>query len=88
MTDPPRLVAELVGHGWTVVGQGRDHIRLAWPNRRSGFLVVPTDTTAPEFVEMWGYVLAELEAAVDVGVKAAHALAGQVSGTAQGEAGR
>lgn len=78
MIDPQRLITELVRHGWTVVGQGRGHTRLAWPNRRTGFLVVPTDLSAPEFTEMWQPVLAELEAAVDVGVKAAHVLAGQV----------
>lgn len=80
MTDPQRLVDEIVRAGWTVVGQGRGCTRLVWPgyiHQRS--LLVPLDTTAPEFDEMWRAALAQLESAVDVGVKAAHALAGLVA---------
>lgn len=77
MIDPQRLIDELTAHGWTDVGHERGYVRLAWPDRR-GTLVVPTDPTAPEFAELAGAALALLEAAVDVGVKAAHVLAGQV----------
>lgn len=78
MTDPQRLIDELVKSGWTVVGNGRCSTRLIWPGRlRQGSLVVPLDLSAPEFQEMWRAVVAQLEEAVDVGVKAAYVLAGQ-----------
>jgi hypothetical protein len=41
--------------------------------------MVILDRTAPEYAEHTAAVVAELEAAVDVGVKAAHALAGTVA---------
>lgn len=79
MIDPQRLIDDLVAAGWTVTGQGRDYTRLGWPGRRPGFLLVPTDPAASDYQTWADRLHAELEAAVDTGVKAAHALAGQVA---------
>jgi hypothetical protein len=78
VTDPQRLVDELTRHGWAVVGRGRHYARLTWPgiNHNARTLVVPLDTAAPEFQELWEAARGQMESAVDVGVKAAHALAG------------
>ncbi len=81
MSDPQRLVDDLVRGGWTIVGRGRGYTRLAWPTRllHDRTLVVPSDKAAPEFDEMWQAVRGQLEDAVEVGVKAAHVLGGQVA---------
>lgn len=78
MTDPQCLVDELTRHGWAVVGHGRHYARLTWPgiNHHARTLLVPLDPEAPEFPELWDAARAQLESAVDVGVKAAHVLAG------------
>jgi hypothetical protein len=77
VTDLQRLVDELTARGWTVAGTGRGYTRLLWPGLADrGALFVPTDSSAPDFAELWQAVLAELEDAVATGVQAAYVLAG------------
>lgn len=79
MIDPQRLAGELVRAGWTVAGRGRGYVRLLWPGlREHEFLLVPTDTTAPDFDGLWQAAISELEDTVATGVRAAHVLAGLV----------
>lgn len=80
MTDPQRLIDDLTAAGWNIAGKGRSYTRLFWPGlREHTFLLVPTDQGDPEFLDLWRAALGELEDAVATGVKAAHALAGQVA---------
>lgn len=80
MTDSQRLITDLVAAGWNIADRGRGYTRLFWPGlREHTTLFVPTDQSAPDFPDLWQAALGELEDAVATGVKAAHALAGQVA---------
>lgn len=75
-TTPDRLVAALTAAGWFEDGRGRGYLLLRW-GTHPGLLVVPTDTTAPEYEVMMTAALATLEKAADYGSAAelAHTLA-------------
>lgn len=75
-TTPARLISALTASGWTEEGRGRGHVRLRWGTWPDS-LVVPTDTTAPEYEAMMTAALATLERAADYGTAAeqAHELA-------------
>jgi hypothetical protein len=75
-TTPARLIAALAASGWVEEGRGRGHVRLRWGTNPDS-LVVPTDTTAPEYEAMMTAALATLERAADYGSAAerAHELA-------------
>lgn len=57
-----RLVAALTAAGFTTAGTGRGYVRMGWPGSDGlrGSLVVPTDDTAPEYVELLKAVGAQL----------------------------
>lgn len=75
MPNPQHLVDALTMHGWVEAGRrGGVYVRMARPAWRDRSLVVPFDTTAPEFDELWHAVIRELEDTVAVGVQAAHVL--------------
>jgi hypothetical protein len=75
--DPQRLVDELLAGGWTVANRGPEHVNLVWPDGWSDYcLTIPLDVTSAVFTDRWEAARAELQMAVEVGVKAAYALAG------------
>jgi hypothetical protein len=70
--DPKRLADHLVDAGWTVQGHRTGvHIRLSLHGRT---LIVPLDTTAPEYAELIGGVVAELRMMSQMGSAAREVL--------------
>lgn len=68
--DPYRLIAALEEEDFEVVGRRAGaHARLAWPRggQRRTSLIIPLDSSAPEYEEMLGAVLQELAGAARLG---------------------
>lgn len=70
--DWRRLHELMLAAGFTEAGRGRGHVRLGWPGspESRGTLVLCTDPTAPEYLNMLDAALDELAAARDRGAKA------------------
>jgi hypothetical protein len=73
---PEALVAALIDAGWEEIGHGKAHKRLAIPGESTHrqHVMVPLDTEAPEFDEMWNAVLSQLITLADDGESARHAV--------------
>lgn len=77
--SPKGLLAALEDAGFTVhaTGNGGFYARMNWPvgsPQHSATLLVPLDQTAPEYGDMVGVVLRELEKAATAGRAASHVL--------------
>lgn len=73
-TSPDRLIAALTASGWVEDGRRTGgYVRMRWGSNPDS-LVVPTDTTAPEYDDMMTALLTGLERAAEYGSAADRAL--------------